>query len=239
MNNQTDVSIKFKNSVTGEEKLKRYSTTLLTIKSVLSGIDIKKTDQIKQAATSTKDVTSQIEKTSEVTDVLGKKLDAAFNVGVIKKFGSALGNTYKNIIKFTNASSDYLENFNLFQVAFDGSYQAAEKFVDKMTDMYGLDESWGIRTVGIFKQLSNAMNLSVEEGTKLSTLLTQISVDISSLYNIDIDRASSVLQSSLAGQTKPINFSGFTLKDVLKKIVNTCKSGVKVIIYLFKQEMAY
>ena len=44
MNNQTDVSIKFKNSVTGEEKLKRYSTTLLTIKSVLSGIDIKKTD---------------------------------------------------------------------------------------------------------------------------------------------------------------------------------------------------
>ena len=230
MNNQTDVSIKFKNSVTGEEKLKRYSTTLLTIKSVLSGIDIKKTDQIKQAASSTKDVTSQIEKTSEVTDVLGKKLDAAFNVSVIKKFGSALGNTYKNIIKFTNASSDYLENFNLFQVAFDGSYQAAEKFVDKMTDMYGLDESWGIKTVGIFKQLSNAMNLSVEEGTKLSTLLTQMSVDISSLYNIDIDRASSVLQSSLAGQTKPIR--GATGGDITQNTLQQTLSSLGIDKYV-------
>lgn len=230
MNNQTDVSIKFKNSVTGEEKLKRYSNTLLAIKSVLSGIDIKKTDQIKQAATSTKDVTSQIEKTSEVTDVLGKKLDAAFNVGVIKKFGSALGNTYKNIIKFTNASSDYLENFNLFQVAFDGSYQAAEKFVNKMTDMYGLDESWGIKTVGIFKQLSNAMNLSVEEGTKLSTLLTQMSVDISSLYNIDIDRASSVLQSSLAGQTKPIR--GATGGDITQNTLQQTLSSLGIDKYV-------
>ena len=230
MNNQTDVSIKFKNSVTGEEKLKRYSNTLLTIKSVLSGIDIKKTDQIKQAATSTKDVTSQIEKTSEVTDVLGKKLDAAFNVSVIKKFGSALGNTYKNIIKFTNASSDYLENFNLFQVAFDGSYQAAEKFVDKMTDMYGLDESWGIKTVGIFKQLSNAMNLSVEQGTKLSTLLTQMSVDISSLYNIDIDRASSVLQSSLAGQTKPIR--GATGGDITQNTLQETLSSLGIDKYV-------
>ena len=230
MNNQTDVSIKFKNSVTGEEKLKRYSTTLLTIKSVLSGIDIKKTDQIKQAASSTKDMTSQIEKTSEVADVLGKKLDAAFNVGVIKRFGSALGNTYKNIIKFTNASSDYLENFNLFQVAFDGSYQAAEKFVDKMTDMYGLDESWGIKTVGIFKQLSNAMNLSVEEGTKLSTLLTQMSVDISSLYNIDIDRASSVLQSSLAGQTKPIR--GATGGDITQNTLQQTLSSLGIDKYV-------
>lgn len=230
MNNQTDVSIKFKNSVTGEEKLKRYSTTLLTIKSVLSGIDIKKTDQIKQAASSTKDMTSQVEKTSEVADVLGKKLDAAFNVGVIKRFGSALGNTYKNIIKFTNASSDYLENFNLFQVAFDGSYQAAEKFVDKMTDMYGLDESWGIKTVGIFKQLSNAMNLSVEEGTKLSTLLTQMSVDISSLYNIDIDRASSVLQSSLAGQTKPIR--GATGGDITQNTLQQTLSSLGIDKYV-------
>lgn len=230
MNNQTDVSIKFKNSVTGEEKLKRYSTTLLTIKSVLSGIDIKKTDQIKQAASSTKDMTSQVEKTSEVADVLGKKLDAAFNVGVIKRFGSALGNTYKNIIKFTNASSDYLENFNLFQVAFDGSYQAAEKFVDKMTDMYGLDESWGIKTVGIFKQLSNAMNLSVEQGTKLSTLLTQMSVDISSLYNIDIDKASSVLQSSLAGQTKPIR--GATGGDITQNTLQETLSSLGIDKYV-------
>ena len=31
MNNETDVSIKFKNSITGEKKLKEYAETLKTI----------------------------------------------------------------------------------------------------------------------------------------------------------------------------------------------------------------
>jgi hypothetical protein len=108
-----------------------------------------------------------------------------------------------------------------------------------MTEMYGLDEDWLTRTTGIFKQLSNAMKLSVEQGTKLSKIMTQMSLDISSLYNLDVSKGSSVLQSALAGQTRPINFSGFTLKNVLKKIVNLCKKGVEVITMLFKQEMAY
>ena len=111
-------------------------------------------------------------------------------------------NTYKTMVKFTSKSSDYLENINLFQVAFDGNYRAAERFMNSMTEMYGLDESWAINTIGIFRQLANAMNISAEAGTQLSTLLTQMSVDISSLYNVDISRATSTLQSALAGLIK-------------------------------------
>lgn len=233
MDNQTDVSIKFKNYVTGEKKLQTYAQTLATIKSVLTGINSGATKQIEASAKSTSDISKDVKTISNYTKL-------AFNYSTVREFSRSLSRVFQEMSRLVTKSSEYLENINLFQVAFDNNYVEADRFINKLTEMYGLDESWLTRTVGIFKQLSNAMNLSSEAGTNLSTLLTQMSIDISSLYNIDIERASSTLQSALAGQTKPINFSGFTLKNVLKKIVNTGKSGVKVMNnYSFKQEMAY
>jgi len=107
----------------------------------------------------------------------------------------------------------------LFQVAFDGNYKSADRFIKKMSEMYGMDESWLTRTVGIFRQLSNAMNLSAENGERLSTLMTQMSLDISSLYNIDVEKASSTLQSALAGQTKPIRHA--TGADITQATLQT------------------
>lgn len=233
MDNQTDVSIKFKNYVTGEKKLQTYAQTLATIKSVLTGINSGSTKQIEASAKSTSDISKDVK-------TIGNYTKLAFNYSTVREFARSLSRVFQEMSRLVTKSSEYLENINLFQVAFDNNYAEADKFINKLTEMYGLDESWLTRTVGIFKQLSNAMNLSSEAGTNLSTLLTQMSIDISSLYNVDIERASSTLQSALAGQTKPINFSGFTLKNVLKKIVNTGKSGVKVMNnYSFKQEMAY
>ena len=231
--NQTEVSIRFKNYVNGQKKVEEYAKTLSKIRNALKGIDTGKAKELENSAKSTNEINDDIKDMSD-------KVKIAFNYTAIREFSRALQRTFTIMSNLATKSSDYLENINLFQVAFDNNYNSAEKFINKLNEMYGLDESWLVKTVGIFKQLSNAMNLSTEQGTKLSTLLTQMSIDISSLYNIDINRASSVLQSAMAGQTRPINFSGFTLKDVLKKIVNTSKSGVRVIVEkLFKQEMAY
>ena len=153
-----------------------------------------------------------------------------FNYAVVGEFVRGLKSAFTTIGKLTDKSAEYLENINLFQVAFNGAYEEAEKFVNQMTEMYGLDESKITKTVGIFKQLSNAMKLSVEEGTKLSTLMTQMSLDISSLYNIDIERASSVLQSSLAGQTKPIR--GATGADITESTLQTTLSDIGIDRYV-------
>ncbi len=205
MNNDAEVSIRFKNYITGENKLNKYAQTLQKIQSVLSSMNEGKLKQIEESGTQLKNV-------SKEADNAAKKFDVAFNYSVLKKFTTSLGNVYRGLVKITQKSSDFLESFNLFQVAFNGNYRSAERFMNTMTEMYGLDESWAIKTIGIFRQLANAMNLGVETGTKLSTLLTQMSVDISSLYNLDINRAASVLQSSLAGQTKPIR--GATGADI-------------------------
>ncbi len=216
MDNQTDVSIRFKNSVTGEKKLEQYSQTLIKINSVLKGLNTGVTKDIEKSSTKTKDLSQNL-------DNISKKVDTAFNYTAIRNFSRAMSRLTETMASFVKKSFDYLENINLYQVAFDGNYESADRFINKMTEMYGLDESWLTNTVGIFKQLSNAMDVSTETGEKLSTLLTQMSLDISSLYNVDMERASSTLQSALAGQTKPIR--GTTGADItqstLQKTLDT------------------
>ena len=223
MNNETDVSIRFRNYVTGEGKLEKYAKTLAKIKSVTDGIDSKVLSSVEKNADELKNMNNE-------TDKMAKNINTAFNYTVVREFTRGLKSAFTALGKLTDKSASYLENINLFQVAFNGSYQEAERFINKMSEMYGLDESGLTNTVGIFRQLANAMNLSTETGTKLATLLSQMTVDISSLYNIDISRASSILQSSLAGQTKPIR--GATGADITESTLQTTLNALDIDRYV-------
>lgn len=192
-----EVSIKFDNKVTGEGKLQKYAETLSKINSVVSGMDSGVLKQIESSANNMQQIDSS-------TASLKNKAHAAFDYMAVTKFAGAIKKLGAGFTNLAKQSFDYLENFNLFQVAFQGNYTNAEKFVNKLSEMYGLDESWLVKTTGKFKQLSNAMGLVGETGEKVSQLLTQMSLDISSLYNVDIDKAAQTLSSAMAGQTKPI-----------------------------------
>ena len=216
MNNQTDVSIKFKNSVTGEKKIEKYVETLSKIKSVLDGIDKGTMQQIDSSA-------KDIGKMSDSSKEMSKNFNLAFDYTALRTFARGLSKVVEGFTAMTSRSTAFLEDFNLFQVAFRGNYIEATRFINTMAEMYGLDEDWLIKTTSQFKQLSNAMGLANETGEKVSKLMTEMAVDISSLYNIDVDRASSILQSALAGQTKPVRALGAditqaTLQQTLDKI---------------------
>ena len=151
----------------------------------------------------------------------------------------------ERVYSLIKAYAEYQENINLATVAYgkwNDELRATTElypFVEKMTSAFGLNESELIRSVGLFKQMANAMRLTAEQGDLLSEGLTKMAYDISSLYNVSFERAMSALQSSLVGQTKPIKKSSrFTWKQVLKNLVNVCKNGVSI-TFSFKQEMAY
>lgn len=212
MSNETEVSLKFKNQITGEKKLKEYAETLSKINSVLSGINKGAVSDLDKAATGTKDLGQGVSNISN-------KVSSAFNYGLITKFAGAIKRLGSGFTSLAKQSFDYLENFNLFQVAFNGNYKSAERFVNKMSEMFGLDESWLTQTIGKFKQLTNAMSLTEETGEKVAKLLTEMSLDISSLYNVDIDRAAATLSSAMAGQTKPIR--GVAGADITQSTLQT------------------
>lgn len=206
MNDQTEVSIKFTHKIDNEKKLKQYAETLKTINTFLTSIDTGKAKAIEDVAKSTNKMVNK--STTEGVKTLGNNLTKAFNITKLIAFRSAFERTIKQISNYTKKTADFLENWNLLDVAFQNNTTEAEKFVNTLTEMYGLDESWAYRTVGIFKQLANAMGLTDEVGTKLSKTLTQLAIDTSSLYNIDIEDTVSILQSGLAGQTKPVRRLG-------------------------------
>ena len=135
MNNEAEVSLKFKNSITGEKKLKEYAETLTKINSVLSGINRGSISSLDKAASGTKDL-------GEGISNISKKVNTAFNYGLITKFAGAIKKLGSSFTSLAKQSFDYLENFNLFQVAFNGNYKSAERFINKMSEMFGLDESW-------------------------------------------------------------------------------------------------
>ena len=196
---EKQIGIKIKTSLSGtsEARLTKYAENLSKIQAFSKGIDKGTLKQIDSSADGLKDNNKQL-------DQIEKNTRRAFSIQGITGFLRSAKTLVKTFSDMTKKSSEYTENLNLYQVAFDGATEQADKFINKLTEMYGLDESWLTRTVGTFKQLSNAMGLSVEQGTNLSTLMTQMAIDISSLYNTDVDRASTVLQSALAGQTRPI-----------------------------------
>ena len=260
MNNETDISLKFTNKVTGEAKLEKYDAILkslsTTMKKMPKGTDLGNLQGINDYSQILNKISGQldtvIKKTSKLklaNKSLGGSFSSAFNVATLSAFIVALKKIYNVFGDLIKKSSSYLENINLYQVAFNGVYEEADRFVNKLSEMYGLDESWGVRTVGIFRQLANAMGLAVEQADSLSYLMTQMSIDISSLFNVDVDRASQVLQSALAGQTRPIrsvtgaditmNTLQQTLNDLnIDKAVNQLSFAEKrlvIIISLTKQ----
>lgn len=214
MNNQTEVSIKFKNFVTGEKKLETYAQTLTKIQGVLSGIDTGVITQLETSAKTTKTINEDVKD-------MAKKVNIAFNYTTIRSFTREMANLVRSMSSAVSKSASYLENMNLLDVAYNNNTVEADRLVNKLSEMYGLDESWGYRTVGIFKQLANAMGLTADAGDKLSRVMTQFAIDTSSLYNIDVQDTVSILQSALAGQTKPARRLGADItQNTLQKTLD-------------------
>ena len=187
-----EVKIQFKNNITGEKKLEKYKETLTQINSILNSLNTNTAKELETSAKNTGTISN------DVKDI-AKKTNIAFNYTTVRAFTRGLQRLTQSLGSYINKSSTYYENLNLLKVAFKGNTTEADKFVNKLSEMYGLDESWGYRTVGIFKQLANAMGITAEMGDKMSRTLTQFAIDVSSLYNIETNDAVSILTSALAG----------------------------------------
>lgn len=200
--NNTAVSMTFKNKITNLDKLKEYEDRLKNIKKIMK--DMPSELILTNTNSTAKDTTKSLATTNKQLKNTSQLINAGFKATSIIAFGKAISSVTEKMQKYTAKSSDYIENLNLTDVAFQGATEEGRKFINMMSDMYGLDESSVTRTVGLFKQLSNAMGLSNEIGTTLSKTMTLLANDISSLYNTSFERATSVLESALAGQTAPI-----------------------------------
>lgn len=223
MDNETRIKLSFANGVSGEKKLERYEERLKNIYGLIGGLNSSESQNtIGKIGNSVTNINKKANDANTSSLKLAGTLKKAFNVAKIVAYSKALFNLTQQLMKLSQKSVEYIENVNLLEVAYknqnetiEESSKRIETYIDKMSEVYGLDESRLTRQFGIFKQLANAMELPTETAEQLSEIMVKMTNDIASLYNLDLNRASNALQSALAGQVRPIRSA--TGADITEK----------------------
>ena len=108
--------------------------------------------------------------------------------------------------KSVNSASDLTENYNMFATAFNENIKGALENVKKINSQLALSINSVIKMQAQFKNsLSTiASNISESEKAQLANTLSRMAIDYASLYNLEIEDATSKFKSALSNQVRPI-----------------------------------
>lgn len=125
-----------------------------------------------------------------------------------KRLGTVVG-------KIVQQGSNYTETLNKWQVAMSKNVDYAEEFVNKMNKAYGISRETLMNAQSTFKNMIGSLGqISEETAYNLSKGITQMAIDYSSLYNVQLSTAFSKFQAMLAGQVRPIRTdSGYDITE--------------------------
>lgn len=155
----------------------------------------------KQIGSLSKSFSNTFKSATKSVNVFKKALGTLSGVAVGKFFADA-----------TKQAIDYYETLNLFQVAMKDSIDAGNEFIDTVSEWYGLDPKNLMEYTGLFYEMAYAVNAPEEAARTLSTSLTSLAVDLSSLFNVDIDRVADNLTSGIRGMSRAVLRYGLDLR---------------------------
>ena len=111
-------------------------------------------------------------------------------------------------------SANYVENLNLFAVAYGDVYQETLKWALDLADGFGLTSNEVLRFAGTFRQLSTSLGLVEDTANSVSKTVTQLGYDLSALFNTSVENAMEKLQSSLfSGNVRPLRAYGIDISQ--------------------------
>lgn len=154
----------------------------------------------KEAGKDIDDINKKSKSANKEAKDLGNTLSTGIKTAGLLAASKFIMDTTSKIITATKKSADYVEALNLLDVAFNNDTRSIREFTSTFAETLNLDEKTLIDAAGHFKVLSQSMNMANETGEKFSKLLTQMTLDVSSLYNIDFDKAQTALQYAVEGR---------------------------------------
>ena len=126
--------------------------------------------------------------------------------GTIRKLGSSLWSAIEK-------SSDYTETLNLFTVSMGAYAGKAKAYAEEVSAAMGIDTKEWMEAQGIFMTLATGFGVTSDRANTMSKNLTQLSYDLASFYNMDVDTAFLKLKSGLAGELEPLRAIGYDLSQ--------------------------
>lgn len=167
--------------------------------------------RIQKIIQSNSSLTASNNKTAKSFGVLGTGISStAAKLGIYYLAFQRIANVVSGWLKSAN---DYIENVNLFQVSMGEFYDEAFAYAQLVSDRLGIDPSEWMRNQGVFMSMANGFGLAREQAYALSEGLTELSYDLSSLYNEDVEQSALRLQSALSGEIEPIRRLGISISQ--------------------------
>lgn len=180
---------------------------------------------LEQLSKSANDLTIDFDKLAQITKNLSSDLGKVVTNGT--KGADQISGSMKNIEKgvkaisfkatisnfrkifsmasnFSQNAVDYIEDLNLLKVAFGDTADEAFRLVDNIAGITGFDEATLTRNLGTFRNLTSTLGTTNQVADLLAMNLEKMSLDISSLYNVGLDRSAYALTGMLTGQPRTI-----------------------------------
>ena len=188
------------------EKLKETLNGTAVSNITISNSFNQTTNSVNKATTAAKKHDSATKKVSKSTQSLSDKL--AKNIskwrtlfGAFKSVANMMGNLFKE-------SNNYIETLNLFKVTMGDAAESATQFANSVSELIGIDVAEWMNYQGTFKQLTSGFGVAEDSANTMSQNLTQLSYDLASFFNTDVETAFDKLSSAMAGQVKGLREFG-------------------------------
>lgn len=106
------------------------------------------------------------------------------------------------------SANEYIEALNLFYVSMGDNELAKEarNYANLVGDSYGVDPAEFIKMQAVFMDVSKSFGTASGTAYTMSKALTQLTYDISSLYNLKVDESLNKVRSALVGEIEPVNY---------------------------------
>ena len=186
------------------QSLTRIMQPLATeMQKIANGFSVFPTN-IQKLITDTEKLTVSNKKASlSLTDLYSKLKMAAT---AVKTVASKVSSSVQEMMS-------YYETINLFSVSMGKYATEASKYVDKVSELMGIDPAQWMKYQGTIMTLATGFGIAGDRAYTMSQQLTQLAYDISSFRDIGIEEAMLKLQSGFAGELEPLRAIGYDLSQ--------------------------
>ena len=162
--------------------------------------------------------TNEFKKWFDTIERRFNKITSLFSAGVILIALKRLQTFFVDAIKRSN---DYIENLNLFNVSMGRFANEAKTYADTVGEAFGIDPSQWMRYQAVVMDMTKSFGVAEDTAHDMSNVLTQLTYDYSSFYNLSVEDAATKIQSALAGEIEPIRRLGKDLSVANLQLIAT------------------
>lgn len=173
-----------------EVQLNRERTTLANLTNELN----RNNEQIERNINSSEKFDKAIEKMANSMESVGRKATMFATVPIVAGFTAGV-----------KGASDFSENVNKLEVAFDGATSKVEQFSKTALLDFGLSKNAVYELTSSYGMLGSTQEQSIE--------LAQRSADMASIFNDSIENTSNALKAIYTGEAEPLKKYGVIMTE--------------------------